>query len=166
MKKQQNGITLIALVITIIILLILAGVTLNIVFNGGLIEKSQTAVDTYGEESARERIEIELVNMYAEKITNKDYNQDEFLTAKLTAAGFDVDGDIVIVDGWGFSIDRSVPKIGSSEGRVEKNSDIKIELSQEVETDFTKSIVTIKITSNIELSEINIDGIKATDFTN
>lgn len=47
MLKSSKGITLVALVITIIVLLILAGVTLSIVFNDGLIEKSQNAVDKY-----------------------------------------------------------------------------------------------------------------------
>lgn len=47
MLKSSKGITLVALVITIIVLLILAGVTLSIVFRDGLIEKSQNAVDQY-----------------------------------------------------------------------------------------------------------------------
>ena len=38
-KVYEKGITLIALVITIIVLLILAGVTLNLVINGGLLNK-------------------------------------------------------------------------------------------------------------------------------
>ena len=52
--KRQKGITLIALVITIIILLILAGVALSIVFNGGIIDKSQNAVDSYDYASKNE----------------------------------------------------------------------------------------------------------------
>ena len=62
MKKitKNNGITLIALVITIIVLLILAGVTLRIALNGGIINKSQTAVDKYTEESAREKLSLAL----------------------------------------------------------------------------------------------------------
>ena len=35
MLKRKSGITLVALIITIIILLILAGVSLSFVFNGG-----------------------------------------------------------------------------------------------------------------------------------
>ena len=45
MKKEDKGITLIALVVTIIILLILAGVTIYFVLNGGLIGKVEEAVD-------------------------------------------------------------------------------------------------------------------------
>ena len=43
--KNINGITLIALIITIIILLILTGVTMNIAVNGGLFNNAQRAVE-------------------------------------------------------------------------------------------------------------------------
>ena len=56
--KLQGGITLIALVLTIIILLILAGVTISIVFNGGIINKSQTAVEAYHIQEDKEKIEL------------------------------------------------------------------------------------------------------------
>lgn len=54
MLKSSKGITLVALVITIIVLLILAGVTLSIVWNGGIIDKSQNAVDAYKNASDNE----------------------------------------------------------------------------------------------------------------
>ena len=41
--SRQNGITLIALVITIIVMLILVGVTITIALNGGLIGHAQDA---------------------------------------------------------------------------------------------------------------------------
>ena len=44
-RKEENGITLVALVVTIIILLILAGVTVYFAVNGGLIGKVEEAVD-------------------------------------------------------------------------------------------------------------------------
>ena len=45
--KNNKGITLIALVITIIVLLILAMVTINIATSNGIIKKSKDATDTY-----------------------------------------------------------------------------------------------------------------------
>ena len=56
--KSNKGITLVALVITIIVLLILAGVTLSIVWNGGIIDKSANAVDKYENASANEKNQI------------------------------------------------------------------------------------------------------------
>lgn len=52
--KNQNGITIIALIITIVVMLILTGVVVNMAFgdNNGIINKSQTAVKkTYVSES-------------------------------------------------------------------------------------------------------------------
>ena len=62
MKKQRSreekGITLVALVVTIIVLIILAGVTLNIVLdNDGIINKAKQAVGDY-ENSQREEQEM------------------------------------------------------------------------------------------------------------
>lgn len=54
MLKSSKGITLVALVITIIVLLILAGVTLSIVWNSGIIDKSQQAVTNYQNASDNE----------------------------------------------------------------------------------------------------------------
>lgn len=47
LKISNNGITLVALIITIIVLLILAGVSLSFVINGGILDKSQLAVNEY-----------------------------------------------------------------------------------------------------------------------
>ena len=47
-KKQVQGITLIALVVTVIVLLILAGVALNLtVGDNGLFKRAQNATDTW-----------------------------------------------------------------------------------------------------------------------
>lgn len=64
MKKvinlQERGITLTALVITIIIILILAGVTLGtLTGENGLISKAQTTTEKYQEESLKESQDIE-----------------------------------------------------------------------------------------------------------
>lgn len=48
--RNQKGITLIALVITIIVLLILAGVAISLTIgNNGLFNRAQNAADTWGE---------------------------------------------------------------------------------------------------------------------
>ena len=46
-KTKENGITLVALVITIIVLLILAGVTISYVTNNGIINKTKLAMNDY-----------------------------------------------------------------------------------------------------------------------
>ena len=49
-NKQEKGITLIALVVTIVVLLILAGVSISLVINNnGVISKAKEARDKYAE---------------------------------------------------------------------------------------------------------------------
>ena len=61
MKKEKNkrydgGITLVALVVTIVILLILAGVSLNLVIgNEGILTRSKDTVDKYGRQAENEQ---------------------------------------------------------------------------------------------------------------
>ena len=56
--KNKNGITLVALIITIIVLLILAMVSIRLVMNGGIIDKSKNAVDKYSNEEIMEQIKL------------------------------------------------------------------------------------------------------------
>ena len=69
-KMQERGITLIALVVTIIILLILAGVTLNIALSdNGLFSKAKKAADEY-EQAQKE--EEEILYEFEDLIDEKD----------------------------------------------------------------------------------------------
>ena len=52
--KGQKGITLVALVITIIVMLILAGVTISMVVNGGLFTQAQESVTATKKSNAKE----------------------------------------------------------------------------------------------------------------
>ena len=65
MCKENKGITLVALVITIIILLILAGITIQTLTGTGLFEKAKEAQKEY--ENA-EKLENELLAQYEEQI--------------------------------------------------------------------------------------------------
>ena len=69
MDKQQRGITLVALVITIIVLLILAGVSMSLITgDGNLFNKAQEAGQRYTNEAQKEKTQIDelmnFVNMY------------------------------------------------------------------------------------------------------
>jgi len=58
MKKRNSGITLVALVITIIVLIILAGVSINAVMNEGLIGNAQSARDSFAKEKDAEQMAL------------------------------------------------------------------------------------------------------------
>ena len=59
MKEKNQGITLIALIITIIILLILATISVNIVIKGDLFGKAGEAVDKTNDKVAQEQSRVD-----------------------------------------------------------------------------------------------------------
>lgn len=66
--KNQKGITLIALVITIIVLLILAGVTIAMLTGeNGILKKATGATDATGQAEANEAVQLALSTILANK---------------------------------------------------------------------------------------------------
>ena len=82
-KKANRGITLIALVISIIVMLILAGVSLNAVIgDNGIITQAQNATYMQGIVALEEYLQTEYVKYYDEA---EDYtNKIEMLSSKMT----------------------------------------------------------------------------------
>ena len=69
--KQEKGITLIALVITIVVLLILAGVSVNALFgNSGIIQKAQNAQNKMNKATENDQKEINELNNWIENHVN------------------------------------------------------------------------------------------------
>ena len=67
-KKTNKGITLIALVITIIVLLILAGVSINMLLGeNGLITNTQNAISKHKEEQLKEQAILAVLEAEIEK---------------------------------------------------------------------------------------------------
>ena len=82
-RKREKGITLVALVITIIILLILAGVTINIIINGGLIKQAQNATDIYKQAQGEEINGIDnIVGKMNDIIGGNQSNPEDSLATK------------------------------------------------------------------------------------
>lgn len=70
-KQQQKGITLIALIITIIIMLILAGVVLSLTIGEhGIFKTAEDAVKKYSEAEAQEKISLIITDLQAKAIIN------------------------------------------------------------------------------------------------
>ncbi|MCI8352915.1 MAG: hypothetical protein HFJ58_04905, partial [Clostridia bacterium] len=101
--KNQNAITLISLVITIIILLILVGVTINLILGeNGLFSTAQKAGEDYKQAGAREKLEAVLIELQGDKITKQEYNENDYIDNKLKQNNMEVEGNIVTVEGWQF----------------------------------------------------------------
>ena len=113
--KERRGITLIALVITIIVLLILAGVTIAfIVGEGGIIDQAQKARDTTNVAIQNEQQSLQ----NAEDLTNKYINDGpkEQLDPKQT---LNVELKVEEENTTGKQIPVIVEKVTSSEGSNE-----------------------------------------------
>lgn len=83
--KRQKGITLIALVVTIVVLLILAGIALNLVLgDNGIITRSKEAKVTQEEVAEKEQIEMALAGYYAEGEDKGTLNMSKFDEGKIT----------------------------------------------------------------------------------
>lgn len=101
--KENKGITLVALIVTIVILLILAGISISTLTNTGIFEKVQEAKRKTEEENKEEQRKIAqmeaLINK--EKTTYKGITIPEgFTPTKIEGEDSSNDG-IVITDGYG-----------------------------------------------------------------
>ena len=95
--KKQKGITLVALVITIIVLLILAMVSIKIAIDGGLTQKAKDAVNTHNVSSDKETIGLAYSTYQIAKIQDKDYTMQEALDEqKANATATDIENGWLI----------------------------------------------------------------------
>ena len=110
-----------SLVITVIIIIILACITLAYIFNGGLLDRTEMAAFETEKAFAREQIEMVLVDAVAEKNLNEEYNENEFLDEFIHKSDdtIRVKDDTIEKDGFLFELDRSVPKIGEFIRKIE-----------------------------------------------
>jgi len=166
--RKERGITLIALVITIIVLIILAGVTISLIMGeNGLIEKARSGSQAYDKAEAREKLEIALAELRIDKNTKKEEYNEDYIDEKLTEENMIVEGNTVEVEGWKFEIDKESLTIVGEVGKGNINNDIKIEVTSSIEADFSKGKITVVITYAGEIEEIKInDNIENVEGTN
>ena len=70
--KENTGITLVALIMTIVLLLILAGISISSLTQTGLFGKAKKATESYKEAGEKERIQTALYTMQIDMTTNND----------------------------------------------------------------------------------------------
>ena len=91
--KEKRGITLIALIITIIVLLILAGVSISLtVGDNGVLKNAMVASEKTEIESEREMIQTEYVSKMMENV-DKDNIEGEVIGKELSNSGGINDGE-------------------------------------------------------------------------
>ena len=100
--KSKKGITLVALVVTIVVLLILAGVSINAVLgDNGIIKKANQAASVTKEAEVKEAINRTILEFY---LTDDYETLEDFLKAKVTEGKIDsvtknADGTLTVKKG-------------------------------------------------------------------
>lgn len=77
MFKSNKGITLVALIITIIVLLILAGVSISLVLQGNILGNAEKAVDSYNAAVTDENDNLTYINQLIDNKINEIVNGTE-----------------------------------------------------------------------------------------
>ena len=102
MLDNKKGITLIALVVTVVVLIILAGVSINAVLgDNGIIKKANQAASVTKEAEVKEAINRTILEFY---LTNDYETLEDFLKAKVTEGKIDsvtknADGTLTVKKG-------------------------------------------------------------------
>ena len=160
---STHAITLISLVITIIILIILAGIAINLNLGpNGIFTRLKEAKEQYAEAVAQEKLELVLLNANTEKQINKNYNKEAFLNNMLEEKDIIVNEDFVIVDNYIFKIDRQnlkiIKNIGETSIKISKeikkyngkNNNDKYEVDILLKIESTSTLKNVSIKKNDE----------------
>ena len=128
--KKQKGITLIALVVTIVVLLILAGVSIAMLKgDNGIVTKAGEASSATKEANAKEKIEL-ILNEYQTENYDKQKELLQFLQEKKDEGKLDevIDNGnnkiTVKVDGYTYQVDQDSYTL-SEKKKEEYNNDLK-----------------------------------------
>ena len=119
---NQTGITLIALVVTIVVLLILAGVSINALFgDSGIINKAKDAQNKMNQAEQNDLEAINSLNEWLDSKTNGSTggNDNPSTTPKIsTLVGTVVDKNTKAEDAYGNKI--TIPKGFGTDGRIRR----------------------------------------------
>ncbi len=167
-EKNDNGITLIALVITIIVLLILAGVAIaTLTGENGILKKADTAKQQTEEKSAKEKIELAIASSM-----DKDgsFNVEDFEKEIKNLGGTTIEKTeetiTVEMDDYEAVIDIKTGKIIKFENTKGIKPEIKANLCQEdgnalvPDTEYETVILSVNITNEEQLGTIDLITVK------
>ena len=128
--NRQRGITLISLVITIVVLIILAGVAINLTLGeNGIFKKAQEAKKLQLIATAKEQIGLELLEAQIEAIDNNEELEQEQVEEIVAKYGvLQADGDTIVLNDSGYEV--SLSDIYNTMANTETDGDTTIELAQ------------------------------------
>ena len=164
-RKNSKGITLIALIITIIILLILAGVTIHFTLGeNGILKNAEVAGEKYNEANAKEELTLEIASIQTKtyKETGKKANLEDVKNL-INKNKYDVSIEegsqqAIIEDiekGYTFIVDENL-NLQDVEKITNQDKTIVIETRATNKSDYTTSTIKAKITLGEEIASIKI----------
>jgi len=122
--KSQKGITLIALVVTIIVLLILAGVAIQIALDDGIVDYANTATEDYREAEVLEEMQVLMARRYLDEQTKgtEAGTLNEFLSPKVDSIE-EQDSNTIVVEKNGVRVTITKKDDGMYEIKGNKETD-------------------------------------------
>ena len=152
-NKRNKGITLIALVVTIIVLLILAGISIQmLVGEGGILTNAKEAKDRTGEGQAKEELDMYLMEYSANKNLGDTTDLKTFLESKGYTVKERDDGKLEVKkDGYIFIVDPDTLSTTLKEKGV---PELSFKVSEPNGED-GKVTVTVTVTNEDELGTID-----------
>ena len=123
MIKKQTGITLIALVITIIVLLILAGVSIaTLTGNNGILTQANQAKENNNSAAAKEKVQVEVLGSIDKsgKFNESTFEENVTKNIKGSTVKKSESSLIVTVDGYDVTVDKET---GEVTGVVKSNGE-------------------------------------------
>lgn len=165
-QKENTGITLIALVITVIVLLILAGISIaTLTGENGLLTKANTAKRNTEKASAEEQVQLAVFGSYdANGGLNIDKLKEELRKIQGTVTITDTNGGFpitVTVDGYSFIIDENGKIEPAGTRPTVDQSSLKVTLKDggEIPTDGAEEGTELKITFTASIEDGTITNV-------
>lgn len=166
---KNKGITLVALVITIVILLILASISLNLIAGGnGILEKTSTAVEISALAAEKEQLQLALVAAQMDAITTGNLEIESQILSEIIEKYGELqdDGDTIVTENGNISLKEIYSKIENGEESspdagigetVDKSEVAKLAMEiQNLKTEISQS------TTEINNLKINLNTLKNT----
>ncbi|MDO5557861.1 MAG: BspA family leucine-rich repeat surface protein [Clostridia bacterium] len=170
LTSHSSGITLIALIITIVIMLILAGITINLTLGeNGIFQKAKLAKGQYETASVQEKLELELASMqmgrqtdltvaeYVNELEDKGIVLQENIILRETETALKINGEIFVV--YLEDADGQV-KVYHEEGNVMKAANLSRITNNWLGTGLSNNTIkTIQFVGNIpqEIKNVNLE---------
>ena len=148
--KNNKAITLIALVITIVVMLIIVGITIRLVTQGGLLDRSKNASDTYNSAAQKERLSVILTDCKTEKLIDSSTDFATYVKSKGVDEVFEEEDTYTVeYSGTNYIVDKETYKILDSKLKKQINgiASVGITLNDLI------SSSELKITSNVQYNQ-------------